>query len=407
MATHCLSSTLTVWAWDNNFNVPIMEEAASRYLPQNPQATIKVVEKSKQEIELDLWDQLIKGNLKDLPDIVLLEDYRAPKYLSSFPNHFVPLSQYVNHNDFATYKNKLMTLDGHTFGMPFDSGVTGLYFRADIFSSMGIRSDAFDSITWDEFIDLGIRLKEEKNIYMMSSTPLESGLIRLMLQSTGEWFHDDSGKPFLSKNSALIDTLEIIRRLYDADILLQTNSWDDWVASFTSGNVASLVSGVWITGTLRSNTEQAGKWMVAPIPRINRVGAVNASNLGGSSWYVLNKPNHQLSADFLNAIFAKDQQFYQKILRKYGAVGTYLPSQQGKAYTKDYTFFVYQQIYELFSRWMTQVPAVNYGNNTYDLNARIASAFFDSESYKKDLDIETMLFMIEREFLSDASTNPL
>ncbi|MBP0649609.1 hypothetical protein J8J40_21440, partial [Mycobacterium tuberculosis] len=69
-----------------------------------------------------------------------------------------------------------------------------------------------------------------------------------------------------------------------------------------------------ITGTIKAQKDQAGKWGVAQIPTINVPGAVAASNLGGSSWYVLGTSKVKAeAADFLNAIYAKDADFYQAI----------------------------------------------------------------------------------------------
>lgn len=42
---------LTVWAWDKNFNVPIMEKAAKIYSEKNPNVEIKVVDNGRDDIE--------------------------------------------------------------------------------------------------------------------------------------------------------------------------------------------------------------------------------------------------------------------------------------------------------------------------------------------------------------------
>ena len=62
---------------------------------------------------------------------MLIEDYGAQKYLQSFHGAFAPLSGTVDYSGFAPYKVELMTLDGQVYSMPFDSGVTGLYYRKD------------------------------------------------------------------------------------------------------------------------------------------------------------------------------------------------------------------------------------------------------------------------------------
>ncbi len=401
LINNALARTITIWAWDNNFNVPIMNEAIARYQRQWPNADIQVIEKSKDDIEALLWQDLSEGNTRTLPDIVLIEDYLAPKYLQNFKRHFVNLSNDIDYSDFAEYKTSLMTIGDEIFGIPFDSGVTGMFFRADIFGNIGIRSDAFDNISWDDFIAIGQELKEKTGLYMLSSTPVESGLIRLMLQSGNAWFNDAQNNLTLRDNKALVETLNTIRKLYDSGILLQTNSWDEWVESFQQEKVATVISGVWLTGTIQATGQHAGKWMIAPIPRLNLPGARNASNLGGSSWYVINKGySAEPAVKFLKDIFAQDDMFYQKILRKYGALATYRPSQSGTSYTKDYTFFVHQQIYQLFTQWMRNVPNIAYGQATYDINEAVAKAFYaDTQGYR-DLSVDKVLRDAENQLLN-------
>ena len=131
-------------------------------------------------------------------------------------------------------------------------------------------------------------------------------------------------------------------------------------------------------GSVKAEESQSGKWAVAPIPRLNVSGSVNASNLGGSSWYVLEASKEKDTAiDFLNSIYAKDSNFYQKILVERGAVGTYSPSQGGAAYTSPDTFFGGQKVFADFSVWMNKIPSIEYGSYTYEADDAIASILPD------------------------------
>jgi len=123
---------------------------------------------------------------------------------------------------------------------------------------------------------------------------------------------------------------------------------------------------------------QSGKWGVAPVPRMNIKESVNASNLGGSSWYVLqNSKNRNVAIDFLKKIYAHDSDFYQKILVERGAVGTWSPAQGGSAYKAKDPFFGNQQVFQLFSEWMRKIPAVDYGIYTYEADTAIMSVMPD------------------------------
>src|SRR5579864_7743017 len=72
---------ITIWCWDPNFNVAIMKEAGARYTKMHADTTFNVVDFSKSDVEQKLQAGLSSGVANALPDIVLIEDYGAQKYL--------------------------------------------------------------------------------------------------------------------------------------------------------------------------------------------------------------------------------------------------------------------------------------------------------------------------------------
>ena len=63
----------------------------------------------------------------------------------------------------------------------------------------------------------------------------------------------------------------------------------------------------------------------------------------------------------MKAIFAENKEFYDEILTERGAIGTYLPSQGTPSYEAPDAFFDNQKVYQDFSKWMKEIPSVNYG----------------------------------------------
>ncbi len=100
------ATTVTVWCWDKEFNGATMKEAAARYTKLHPDFTINVVDFAKADLEQKLQAQLASGTTDGLPDIVLIEDYGAQKYLQSFTAAFEPLSDTgaIDYKNFAPYK---------------------------------------------------------------------------------------------------------------------------------------------------------------------------------------------------------------------------------------------------------------------------------------------------------------
>ncbi|GEM_PF-2425720 len=128
---------ITIWAWDPNFNIPIMQEAAARYKKINPNVEFEIVNMAKADVEQKLNTILASGVKTGLPEIVLIEDYNAQKYLQSYPGAFADLTKHFTWSEFAPYKVKLMTLNNKVYGVPFDSGVAGFFYRIDYIEQLG------------------------------------------------------------------------------------------------------------------------------------------------------------------------------------------------------------------------------------------------------------------------------
>lgn len=360
---------ITVWAWDPNFNVAIMNTAKAIYQKDHPDVKITVEDFAKADVEQKMQAMLASGMNDTLPDIVLIEDYNAIKFLSSYPGSFEPMNGKVDYSKFAPYKAAMMTIDDKTYGLPFDTGVTGLYYRTDYLTEAGFKAEDLQNITWDRFIEIGKTVKEKTGKPMMGMEPAEAGLVRIMMQSAGRWYFDAEGNLDIKNNPVLKAALETQKKMHESGIVRPAIGWAEWVSVFNSGEAATVSNaGVWITPTVESAKDQAGKWAVAPLPRLDGVdGATNYSNLGGSSWYVFStSDNKDQAIDFLNQTFGSNVDFYDQILTERGAVGTFLPARESAAYKKSIEFFGGQTIYQDFSDWTAKIPGVSYGLYTYE-----------------------------------------
>jgi lactose/L-arabinose transport system substrate-binding protein len=366
---------ITVWCWDPNFNGATMKEAGERYKAMHPDFTINIVDFAKADLEQKLQAQLASGSTEGLPDIVLIEDYGAQKYLQSFPGAFEPLNGKIDYSGFAPYKVELATVNGQTYSMPFDSGVTGLFYRSDYFAEAGFDAAALQDITWEQFFEIGKAVKEKTGHPLVGVDINDAGIIRIMLQSAGKWYFTPEGEADIAGSPTFKAALETYAKLLQAtDIYKPVAGWNEYTGAFTSGETASVFTGVWMTATIKA-ANQAGKWGVAPLPKLSNVeGATHASNLGGSSWYVLSSSAEKDEAiDFLAEVWGKDVDFYQKILVGQGALGTLMAAREGEAYKASDDYFGGQPVWQNFSDWLAAVPGVNYGIFTNEVDAAIVA----------------------------------
>lgn len=378
------TDAITVWAWDPAFNIAALE-VAENY----SDFELNIVENAQDDIVQKLNTGLSTGTLKGMPNIVLIEDYRAQSFLQAYPDAFFDLSDYINPDDFANYKIGPTSFDGKQYGVPFDTGVTGLYLRTDYLEEAGYTLEDFQNITWDEYLVLSKDIVEKIGKPMFSNDPNDLGIIRVMIQTAGSWYVKEDGKtPYIADNEALKEAFRLYKDFVDAGIVQIHTDWSQFVGNLNGDVVISTATGNWITPSIKQEESHAGKWGVAPIPRLNLDGAVNASNLGGSSWYVLNIDGKENAAQFLADTFGSNVDFYQDLVREVGALGTYLPATKGEAYKEADEFFGGQSIIQDFSTWMVQVPNVNYGMHTYAIEDILVVAM---QNYLSGADLDQVL----------------
>ncbi|UAB72039.1 extracellular solute-binding protein [Vibrio sp. SCSIO 43132] len=355
-----------------------MEEAASRYKNIDPNVTINVVSYSKLDLEQKLHTMLAAGVDRGLPEIVLVEDYNAQLYLSAYPGSFEPLTNSIDVNKFSPYKSLLVSKKDELYGVPFDSGVTGLFYRKDLLEQAGFTEKDLQNITWKRYIEIGRQVKAKTGVAMLSVDPEDLGLVNIMMQSAGVWFTNADGSLNIAGNKALITAMENFKQLSGRDVSRPISGWGGLVSGINQGLAATAVKGVWFVPAVTSEKSQHGKWAIAPTPRLSVDGAVNASNLGGSSWFVLNEStNKKVAIDFLQKIFASDLDFYSQMLVERGAVSTYIPASESEGYNKSISYFSGQKIYRDFSGWQLEVPDVDYGSYSYEITDALKSVMPD------------------------------
>ncbi|WP_236620731.1 extracellular solute-binding protein [Carnobacterium inhibens] len=240
---------------------------------------------------------------------------------------FSELSEEIDFAQFAPYKVEAVTHNEGIYAVPFDSGSAGLYYRTDYLAEAGYTEEDMQNLTWSKFVDIGKDVKEK----------------------TGKWF-----------------------------VAFIPNRGTHYI------QMAMQSAGVWYSATINSAEDQAGKWAYTNLPLLETVeNATPYSNLGGSSWFVLeDSPNKDLAIEFLKTEFAGNDEFYQDILVENGAVGTYIPSQTGEAYQYKDPYFNDAQIYKDFSSWAEEIPGVDYGVNTsvaYEALRSVLQDYFDDK----------------------------
>lgn len=362
-------NTLTVWTWDPAFNIPAIEEAGNIYKADHPDFKLKVVETLSDDCETKLITAAESGDLSTLPDIVLMQDNSYQKFVSIYPEAFTDLTDSgIDFSQFAAGKLSYSTVDGKNYGVPFDNGAVIGAYRTDYLEQAGYTIDDLTDIDWNRFIEIAKDVKAKTGKYMLSGQADSPDMVMEMLQSAGASLFDKDGKPAMTDNAALKECISIYQKMVEEDVYYEVNNWDDYVSSITTGQVAGVINGNWISATIMGMKDTSGKWAITNMPKlIETPNATNYSNNGGSSWYITsNCKNKDLAIDFLKSTFAGSVKLYENILPTTGAIGTYAPVADSTAYQEPQEFWNNQPIFAKIVDFSLKTPTNNTSPYYYD-----------------------------------------
>ena len=381
--------TLSVWCWDPNFNVYAMKQAEAIYQKEHPEFKLDIQEKVYSDIETALITAAEAGDYSTLPDIFLMQDYSFHKNVANYPGIFTELTDSgINFADFSAGKLADSTVDGKNYGVPFDNGATIMAIRKDMVEAAGLTVDDFKDTTWSDFIEKAKKVVEANNVPMLTSSG-GSEIIIEMLQSAGASPMVD-GNVDLVNNKALKAAIETYKQLIDEGIMVDYTDWDQYIASMNKGTAAGVIQGCWIMSSIQAAEDQAGKWSIVNMPKLDDVdGATNYANCGGASWAVSsNCKNTELAYDFLKTTFGGSVELYDDLLPNAGAIASYLPAAKSDIYNETSDFYAGQAVYKDIVEFAGKVPGIDYGAYYSDIRSALTDAITNVVQNGADIDSE-------------------
>ncbi len=332
--------------------------------------------KEREEILSSIKNSLSAKAYDKLPDIIMLEDYDVQGMLLLYEEEFVNLADVTEYNKFSDYKTRLCTMNGNMYGIPFDSGAAALFYRIDLLEQAGFCEKDMQYLTWDRFIEIGMEVYEKTGYAMLTLDPSDFPVMRIIMQSSGRWYvTQDGSRADIEENAALQSAFEIYKRLIETNVARGMNGWNEFISAFQNGEVVCVPSGSWIISNIKEAKEQEGLWRVAQIPVIAET-QTPASNVGGSSWFVLkNSQNSEHAARFLVEMFAENDAFLDMLITQTGVIPAVKNPSVYTNYEMEDVFFGGQKVTKFLTSITDEIPIVNYGNKTYEIEAIVESEF--------------------------------
>ena len=371
--------TLTLFAWDPNFNIPAMEAAGADYKENvDPDFNLEVIEQaSSEDVETAITTAASAGNYETLPDIVLFQDHYIQQYVSDYPDAWVPLDDVdINWDDFSAEKLDYSTIDGVHYGVPVDNGTVVCAYRVDLLEQAGHTIDELTGCTCDEFEQIALDVKEATGKYMMCMNSDGNDLVYMMLQAEGVSQFKD-GQPYITDNETLVQVVNTIVKFVNEGICLLPNSWEDYTnTAIQSDQVAGVMNGNWIIPTIEAVEANSGKWEITTMPTYS--GEEGYASNGGSSLYITaNCQNTDLAKDFLSYTFGGSTVTYDNALLDGGVISTYAPAGETDVYNQGVAYFNDQPIYADIVEMGTHVGIVEQSPYHYSARNYIGSAIIN------------------------------
>lgn len=354
-----------------------MKEAAKIYQKDHPDFKLDIVETPWDDMQTQLGTIVGAGNYDKLPDICLMQDFAYQKYVTTYPDLFQDISDSgIDFSQFAQGKLAASTVDGKQYGVPFDNGAEVACYRTDVLEQAGYKVEDLTDIDWNRFMEIGEDVYNKTGYSLLSVQAGSSDLIYQMLQSAGFGTWKADGTPDIAGNQNIKQCIEIYQEMREKNVLAVVNSWDEYVATFTSGKTAGVINGCWILASIQTATDQSGKWALTDMPSLPGVdSATNYSNQGGSTWAITSNCNNtELAEDFLAKTFAGSKELYDIILPSSGAIATWLPASESDAYKEPQEFFGGQAIYAKITEFASKTPSVDLGVYYTEANTALATA---------------------------------
>ena len=366
---------LRVWLWDDAFNGNAMRFAAEEYQKIDPDFKLTIELKAdSSECEELLTLAGTSGDYSNLPDIVLMQDNSCQKFISTYPELFVDLTDSgIDFSTIAAGKTAFSVVDGANYGVGFDSGTAIAAYRTDILDAAGYTIEDLTDISWDRWIEIAEDILAKTGMPLLSDPLDSSDMIMIMLKSTGSALFDDEGNAFIADNEALYDVIGTYQKLVEKGVIYRAADWAGYTSTIADDQVAGVINGSWIIATM--NTATGGKaWKLTNLPALE--GGTNYSSNGGSSWIVCTGGNTELAEKFLAATFAGSADLYDHMLsdESCGAIGNFLPAADTPAYGSPLNLFCGEAVYPTILAFGDKVPAFATGAYYYDARDAVSAA---------------------------------
>ncbi|MCR5235195.1 MAG: ABC transporter substrate-binding protein [Lachnospiraceae bacterium] len=401
---------LSVYAWDANFNIPALKAAEEAYKNVDPDFSLNIVEQSgSSDVEQAVTLAASAGDYSTLPDIVLFQDHWFQKFAADYPDAWQSLDGAdIDWNDFGAEKLSYSTINGTHYGAPVDNGTAVFAYRTDILEKCGYTIDDVTGISWNEWLEIARKVKDETGMALLSMDHSGDDLPYMLLQAEGVSQWKDNTTPDLVGNDTFKRVLEIIVEGAQDGTIILANGWSEYTDQTIVGDqVAGVMNGNWIIPTIEQVDANSGKWEITTLPTLDGGKEGYAANGGSSLYITANCSKPDLAKAFLAYTFGGGEgsmSTYDSALKNGGVITTCISAGKSSVYQEGVDFFNGQAIYSDIVEMGSHVPVIQQSDFHYNLRTLVGNAITNVVN-GADIDAEIQSAQEQIEFEIAGSQN--
>lgn len=356
---------VTAWAhWEQGLNWIDNALTNFGFKDEHPNITMNKVVQPFNEVHDKMLAACASG--VGQPDIMRVEQGRMSTFFKGDPC-FVDLTELIGDRIDDLILGSAVdywSWQGAIYGLGNEMNACALAVRKSIFDEIGVETP-FE--TWQDLVEAGQILREEKDMSIISFHDLHDGDFQQMLFAAGELMFDEEGN--FGGNTELGREILAFQRdcihtwnIAEAAPVTGDSTWSPpiyWEA-FRQDQIACTMGAPWHNGNLGHETKigpsQEGQWLLQRLPAGFGANVPTATH-GGTSVSIPGKAEHPEEAwmimEFTHLTDAVLQDFEER-----GILVSYKPALQNEKYKEAWPYYGGQVIGDLYLELADSMPRI-------------------------------------------------
>ncbi len=376
---------LTFWSW-----VPNIQQVVATWNSAHP--NIQVTASQPAQGDALVTKLLTAAKAGSPPDLAQVEYQALPTLVSNGVLADISSQAGSARSKFPSGVWQEVTLGtGAVYAIPQDAGPMMLYYRADLFTQLGLQVPK----TWDEFAQTARAVRtKDPGAYLTTFSSADPGWFAGLVQQAGAKWWSISGSTWkVAINDAATKKVADYwgGLVAEGAVDHQPMYTPQWNTALNTGALLAWPSAVWGPGVLAGNAASTqGKWAMAPLPQWS-AGEQRTGSWGGSTTAVTAKSKHQAEAAQFAVWLNTDAAATSALVATGGLYPAASAAQSGPALQQPPAFFPQQTDFYVVAKQIagtaagfTWGPDVNVTYSAY--NDAFGKAITQNTSFSAALD---------------------